>query len=55
MTKKGNKFKKAKRNLFCFAECKYAAYFLNQHRQLTNGRNVCGADFAKVPSIKYVR
>ena len=26
---------------FCFAECKYTAHLLNQHRQLTNGRNVC--------------
>ena len=41
----GNKFKKAKRNFFCFTECKYAAYLLNQHRQLTNIRNICGAIF----------
>ena len=38
-----NKFKKAKRNFFCFTEYKYVAYSLNQHKQLTNGRNVCGA------------
>ena len=31
----------------CFTECKYDAYLLNQHRQLTNGRNVCGAIFCK--------
>ena len=29
----------------CFTECKYDAYLLNQHRQLTNGRNVCSAIF----------
>ena len=45
MTKAGNKFKKAKRSCFCFAECKYAAYLRNQHRQLTNVKNVCGAIF----------
>ena len=41
----GNKFEKAKRVFFCFTECKHAAYLLNQHRQLTNGKNVCGATF----------
>ena len=45
MTVTGNKFKKAKRVFFCFTECKHAAYLLNQHRQLTNGKNVCGAIF----------
>ena len=25
---------------FCFTEYKYVAYLLNQHKQLTNGRNV---------------
>ena len=50
----GKKFKKAKRNSFCFTECKYDAYLLIQHRQLTNGRNVRVLFFAKVPSIKYV-
>ena len=46
--KTGNKFKKAKRNLFfCFTKYKYAAYLLNQQRQLTNGRNVCGAIFCE--------
>ena len=43
----GEKCKKAKRIFFCFTECKYDAYLLNQHRQLTNGRNVCGAIFCK--------
>ena len=52
MTKSGNIFKKAKRNLFCFAEYKHATYLLNQHRQLTNDRNNYGAIFAKVLSIK---
>ena len=31
------------RIFLCFAQYKYAAYLLNQHRQLTNGKNVCGA------------
>ena len=39
MTQMGNKFKKAK-HFFCFTEYKYVAYLLNQHKQLTNGRNV---------------
>ena len=55
MTEMKNIFKRAKRNLFRFAEYKYAAYFLNQHRQLTRGRNACGAIFTNVLSIKYVR
>ena len=50
----GNIFKRAKRNLFRFAEYKYAAYFLNRHRQLNRGRNACGAIFTNVLSIKYV-
>ena len=33
MTKTGNKFKKPNVILFCFTECKYAAYLLYQHRQ----------------------
>ena len=49
----GKKFKKAKRNSFCFTECKYDAYLLIQHRQLTNGGDVCVLFFVKVPSIKY--
>ena len=35
-SKKANEF-------FCLAKYMYAAYPLNQNRQLTNGRNVCGA------------
>ena len=31
--------------LFGFTECKYAAYLLDQQRQVTNGKNVCGAIF----------
>ena len=42
-TKTGNIFKKAKCNFF--DEYKYGAYLLNQHRQLTNGINVCGDIF----------
>ena len=40
MIKMRNKFKKAKAIflIFCFTECIYAAYLLNQHRQLTNGK-----------------
>ena len=30
-----------------FTECKYAAYLLNLHVHLINGRNVCGAIFCK--------
>ena len=33
------------RNFFCFIEYKYAAHLLNQHRQLTNSINDCGALF----------
>ena len=47
MTKTWNKFKKPKRMFFCFTEWKYAACLLSQHRQLTNGRNVCGTIFWK--------
>ena len=54
MTEMRNIFKRAKRNLFRFAEYKYAAYFLNRHRQLARGRNACGAIFTNVLSIKYV-
>ena len=49
----GNKFKKVKPNFFCFTECKYAAYLMNQHRQLTAEMFVV-LFFDKVPSIKYV-
>ena len=40
---------------FFFAEYKYVACLLNQHRQLTNGRNVYskGLFLAKVPFVKY--
>ena len=45
ITKTGNKLKKAKCFFLCFTKCKYVLYLLNQHRQLTNDRNVCGAIF----------
>ena len=34
-----------KPNVIFFVEYKYAAYLLNQHRQLTNHENVFGANF----------
>ena len=51
MTKMGNKLKKANFFFFifvfffCFTECKYAVYLMNQHRQLTNGKNICDGIF----------
>ena len=45
MTKTGKIFEKAKRNFPCSGQYKYGAYLLNQHRQLTNDRNICGAIF----------
>ena len=44
MTKTGKILKKAKHISFCFVEYKYGGRLLNQHRQLTNGRNVCGTN-----------
>ena len=34
-------------NFFCFTDCKYVAYLLNQHRQQTDIRNLCGAIFCE--------
>ena len=45
---------KTKCFVFAFAKYKNAAYLLNQHMELANDRNVYGAFFAKVLSIKYV-
>ena len=52
MTKRGSIFKKSRRKIFCVAEFNYTIYLLNQHRKLTNDRNVRGGNFPKVPSIK---
>ena len=41
----GEQLQKSQTYFFCFNKCKYAAYLRNQYRQLTNGRNVCGAIF----------
>ena len=43
---------KTKCFVFAFVKYKNAAYLLNQHMQLANDRNVYGAFFVKVPSIK---
>ena len=40
----GEDTQKTKRISFCFVEYKYGGRLLNQHRQLTNGRNVCGTN-----------
>ena len=45
LPKRGTNSKKRDVIVFCLIEYKYATYFLNQHRQLTNGRNVCGTIF----------
>ena len=50
----GEQIQKSQTYFFCFIECKYAAYLLNQHKQVANGRNFSGAIFAKVSSIKYL-
>ena len=44
-SKRATNSKKPNVIFFCFTECKYVAYLLNQDRQLANGRNVYGAIF----------
>ena len=44
---KRGKFKKTKRNFFFLYEMQICTYLLNQQKQRTNCRNVCGATFCK--------